>query len=102
MFVVSGAAGIGKTKALCNYVYENYLERGVLVCRDTTKMLNKLHNWGYKGIKVVDYDEFLNMSAKERCNHLYYIDNVNRFMSYAGVDGWTYNVPDEKLSVEKE
>lgn len=99
MFVISGASGIGKTKTLCNYIYENYLEQGVLVCKDTIKMLKKIHAWGYGGIKVINYDEFLNIPAKERCNHLYYIDNINYFMSYAGVDGWTYNILDEKLCI---
>ena len=89
-FVIEGPRGIGKTKQLADYIYNHNLDNSFLVCANTTKMIEKLYTWGYKEVKVISYKDFLELDFSAKIDHEYYIDNLNEFLTYLKIDGYTY------------
>lgn len=97
MFVVEGMKGTGKTKILAKYIHDKKVDKGFLVCANTTKMIEKLYTWGYKDVRVISYKDFLELDPLIKSENEYYIDNINKFFSYLMIDGYTYNWKEDEI-----
>ena len=47
MFTILGKPGTGKTKSLINAIYHETDGKGILVCENPTRMIEKLYTWGF-------------------------------------------------------
>ena len=85
MFKIIGARGIGKTKKL---IEKASMSDGLIVCKDPTSMLEKIHEYGYSRIQVVsykDYKEYFKNKTENEINYSdkpVFIDELSCFMKY--------------------
>ena len=82
MKIISGNQGSGKTRAL---VAEASHSNGVIVCRDVERMIEKIHAYGYIGIDVVSYDEFIE-NALWKDGRKYYVRRAEELLEALNVE----------------
>lgn len=81
MKVISGARGTGKTKRL---IEEASTMNGTIVCKYPEKMLEKIFYYGYRGVQVIGYDQYLSNTDTASSNYL--IDEIEDFLSFLSND----------------
>ena len=82
MKIISGNQGSGKTRVL---VAKAAHSNGVIVCGDVERMIEKIHAYGYTGIDVVSYDEFIE-NALWKDGRKYYVRRAEELLKALNVE----------------
>lgn len=74
----------GKTSRLLLLAKEN---KGIIVCKDPERTLDKAISYGIVGIDYMSYEEYLNSGS----NKLVFIDDLDSFLKYfdPNISGYT-------------
>jgi len=81
--------GSGKTKKLMKRCYD---EKAVFVCKNPEAMEVKAYAYGYNGLTIISYLDFLQDSSYKGNN--VYLDDIDEFLSIIGcyVKGFGGNI----------
>lgn len=94
MFTTLGKPGTGKTKSLINAIYHETNGKGILVCENPTRMIEKLYTWGFPDLRCISYSDYLKL---ENSNEIYYIDCLEKLLEEFAkprgkIQGWSYTL----------
>lgn len=84
MFI--GPRGIGKTRKLVEAAAK---VNGVIVCKDTARMIEKLYGYGYQDLRVISYEDFITCDKAE---DKFFIVKLCELLSLFNIAGATVTV----------
>ena len=85
MYRIIDSRASGKTSRLMLLVKES---DGILVCRDPEKARIKASNYGFNGMNIISYGEYLDEKYDKKC----FIDDLEDFVKFLGNDLSGYTI----------
>ena len=85
MYRIIDSRASGKTSRLMLLVKES---DGILVCRDPEKARIKASNYGFTGMNIISYGEYLEKKYDKKC----FIDDLEDFVKFLGNDLSGYTI----------
>jgi len=81
--------GCGKTKELIEIAAE---EHSVIVCQNVDRMLEKIHAYGYTGIEVISFADYLTHAPD--FHKTYCIDDLGSLANFINIAAFTFTKED--------
>ena len=91
---IIGGQGTGKTKELIKIAYE---KNAVVVCETPDRMVEKMHAYGYVGIRCISYAEYLALGVDREnapAYTQYVVDDIESFLYFISKGTIAFSVSD--------